>query len=179
MQVLGVLPLDPRTERELQFDGACPLTEPEEFLIEGPHESFLIRVYLRIVVAGEGLRDAEGRRGCHEGDAGRLTAVITHDVKPLVSAASEELPLHHPIQYGGLVVGLRLEARIVADDFLVVPVQHHDQVHPASGVEQHLGHINAPSLVRGLRTSPASRRRPRGLQPLVALHQQAVLVNQP
>ncbi len=100
MQVLGVLPLDPRTERELQFDRACPLVEPEEFLLEGPHESFRIRVPLRIVVSGEGLHDAEGRRGCHEGDGGRLTAVITHEVKPLVSAASGEPPLHCPIQCG-------------------------------------------------------------------------------
>lgn len=126
MPVPGVLPLDPRTERELQFVRACPLAEPEEFLLEEPHEWFRIRVPIRIVVAGQGWRSAEGRRSCHEGDGGRLTAVITRDVKPLVSAAAGELPLHRPIQRGEPVGGLRLEARIVVDDFLVMPVQHHD-----------------------------------------------------
>ena len=45
-----------------QLQRTGPLAEPEQLFLESPHEPFCIRVPLRVVVTGEGLGDAQGRR---------------------------------------------------------------------------------------------------------------------
>jgi len=58
MQVACVVPLDPGDEHLFQLQRAGPLAEPDQLFLERPHEPFRLGVPLRVVVAGEGLRDA-------------------------------------------------------------------------------------------------------------------------
>ena len=179
MPVTGVVPLNPCGERLFQLQRTGPLAEPEQLFLEGPHEPFRIRVPLRVVVTGEGLGDTQGRRGLHEGERGGLTAIVTHEMEPVVTAPVRELALHRHVQCGQPVRRFGLQSCIVADNFLGVPVQHQDEVHPARGFDHHLGHINAPPLIRGRRARLAPRRRPGRLQSGIALHHQALLLHQP
>ncbi len=68
MQVIGVVPVDPRRQGMFQLQGARPLAEPEEFFRQRPHEPFRVRVPFRVVVTRKRLHDPERRAGLHEGN---------------------------------------------------------------------------------------------------------------
>ncbi len=118
MPILRVVPLDPGSERLFQLQRAGPIADPDQLFLERSYEPFRIRVALRVVIAGEGLRDTQRCTGLHEGDRGWLTAVITHEVKSVVPASVGELALHRLIQRDQPVGRLGLEARVVATIFL-------------------------------------------------------------
>lgn len=65
MPIVAVVPSDPPCERLFEPDRAGPFPKPEQFFIERPHEAFRFRVALGVVVAGEGLPDAQGATGLH------------------------------------------------------------------------------------------------------------------
>jgi len=44
MPIPGVVLLDPSRERRLQFEGAGPLSEPEQFLFQRPHQPFCVSI---------------------------------------------------------------------------------------------------------------------------------------
>ena len=64
---------------------------------------------------------------------------------------------------------LGLEASIVADNILVEPVQHHEQVHSVDGLDHHLGRVNAPALIRDRGSELAAHRGPTRLQSGIVL----------
>lgn len=70
--------------------------------LQRPHEPRRIRVSLRIVVAGEGLRNLPGPTDFREHDSGGLTAVIIHEVSLLGSVSVGEPALSRHIQPGQL-----------------------------------------------------------------------------
>ncbi len=174
MPIACVVPLNPGSERLLQLPRAGPLTAPEQLFLQRPYQAFRIRVALRVVVAGKGLRDPQRGTRLHERHRRRLTAVLTHEVESVVPASVRELALHRLIQRDEPVGCLGLEARIVANDFLRVPVQHDDERAPPNGFDHHVGPGNAPPLMRGRRPGFAARRRPQRLQPGLVFHQQAM-----
>ena len=160
MQIPCVVPCDPSDERLFQFQRTGPFAEPDEFFFERPHKMFCIGVALVVVVSGECLRDAQIGTGLQKGDRGRLKAIVTHQMKAVVTARERELALHGRVQRGQPLRRLRLEADVVANDLYRVPVHHDYDIHPAEGLDHDLGHVNAPPLIRRRGPGLAPRWRP-------------------
>lgn len=121
MQISRVIPIDPRRQDKVQFQETRPLTEPEEFFLQRPHEPFRVSVPFRVVVTRKCLRDPERRARLHKGDRRRLTPVIAHQRQPL--APYRELLLHRLLQRQEPMRALSLQPGIVADNLLRVPIQ--------------------------------------------------------
>jgi hypothetical protein len=68
---------DPAFERFDQRERTAPCLLSEALLFEGEHEVLHIGVGLGIVVAREGLMDAQGATSLHEDPCGGLPAVVT------------------------------------------------------------------------------------------------------
>ena len=86
MQIVCIVPGDPRRQSEFKLQGIRPLTEPGEFFFECSHEPFRTGVSFRVVIAREGLCDTECRAGFHKGDRCGLTPLPLNPL-PGVDAA--------------------------------------------------------------------------------------------
>src|ERR671918_1286633 len=147
MEVAGVVGGEPAVEGFEESGRTGPLVQPHQLLFQGPQEALGVGVALGIAVAGEGLADAQGGAGAHEGERGWLTAVIGHQVHALALDAIWELLVHGAVQSHQPVPGARLQAGIVADHLLAVPVEHDYQVDPAEALDHDLGHVDSPPFV--------------------------------
>ena len=178
MQIADVERLEPPREGIPHREGAGPLAQPEAFLLEGADAALGVGVALRVVVAGEGLGDAELAAGGQEAHRGRLTAVVAHQMQRLALDPHRELAIHRHVQGRQPVRGRGLQPDVVADELLGVPVQHHDHVDPAEGIDHDLRHVDAPPFIGAGGSGLAGRRRAAGLQASVRRDQQRVLSQQ-
>src|SRR6478735_7859379 len=78
MEIGGIVIDEPAFEGREKGDRAGPLTQPDQLLLEGPEEPLGVGVALGVAIAGEGLPDAHGGAGAHEGERGRLAAPRAH-----------------------------------------------------------------------------------------------------
>src|SRR6188768_3377750 len=77
MEIGGVVIDEPAFEGREEGGRAGPLAQPDQLLLEGPEEPLGVGVALGVAIAGEGLPDAHGGAGAHEGE---LAAVVGHQV---------------------------------------------------------------------------------------------------
>jgi hypothetical protein len=113
-----VVVVDPRLECTGSGEGTRPLLQPEAFLFQRAHHALGVGMALGVVIARKGLLDSQGPTGPHEGPRGGLTAVVTHQRKPLVLGAFRELVLHGHIQGREPMLRCAPDPSIVADDRL-------------------------------------------------------------
>ena len=100
MQIADVELLEPPGASVSQLERAAPLAQPEALFFERADAALGVGVTLGIVVAGEGLRDAELAARAHEGDRGRLAAVVRHQVQLVPSDPLRKLAIDGQVQGG-------------------------------------------------------------------------------
>jgi hypothetical protein len=146
--------------------------EPDQLLLQGPQEALGVGVALGVVVAREGLADAERGAGAHEGDRGRLAAVVGHQVDAPAFDAVRELAVDGAVERDQPVPGASLQAGVVPDHLLGVPVEDDDELDPAEAIDHDLGQVDAPPLVRPVRPGLLGVDLAPGAQLEVRLHQE-------
>lgn len=87
MKILMVVFPNPLFQSRDESHRAFPLANPHEFLFQGSHEPFRVRIAFWIVIAGERLRDALGLTGLQKGDRCGLTPIISHKGQAVVFGA--------------------------------------------------------------------------------------------
>jgi hypothetical protein len=112
--------------------GTALFLEPQAFLVQGAHDPCCVRVACRIVIAGKGLLDPQGPTGPYERRRGRLTPVITHQGKALVSGSSRKLVSNGPVQGRKPMRCCASQTGIVTDDRFGVPIERHHDRDPAT-----------------------------------------------
>ncbi len=78
MQIRLIVVRHPTFEGLDQLEGAGPFLSPQALLFEGPYDALRIRVALGVVIAGEGLMNAQHAACLHTGERGGLTPIVTH-----------------------------------------------------------------------------------------------------
>jgi len=175
---MHVVVLDPRSEGTDSGERPGPLMPPEVLLFQRAPHPLGVGIALRIVIAREGLMNAQRVArppACHRGG---LTAVVAHQAQAVAPDPLRNLVVHGQVQGGQ--PGLRggAQGRMVSHDRLGLPIEHHDAIDPAHVLDQDLGHVNAPPLVRPGGVGLAPRRRPLGFQALPGCHEQVMLPHQ-
>lgn len=133
-----------------EFLRALPLANSHEFLLQGPHQPFRVRIAFWIVITGERLCDAHGLTGLHKGDRCGLTPIISHQGQAVVFGvfgAVWKWLLTRGIKRHQLVPGLGLNPGVVSHNLLGVPIQDQDYINPPKSIEEHCRHINPPPAI--------------------------------
>src|SRR3989338_1591474 len=167
-----IVTIDPNAECGGQLKRTRPFPEPETFLLQGAHHAFGVGIAPRVVVAGKRLMNAQNRARFHEGQRSGLAAIITHEGNLFtLSDALRKLPVDCLIKSREPIEARGPQAHMMADHLLGKPVQHNNDIDPAEGLHQNLGHIDAPPLIGTNRPGLGLRVRTLGPEPQIGLHQ--------
>ena len=156
---------EPAFKRAHYRKGTGPVLQPETLLLEGAHDALGIGVALGIIIAGQGLIDAQRRARLDEGQRRRLIAVIAHERQALPSGPIRELLVDCHIHSRHPMLGRALEVSVITHHSLGVPTEPNDDRDPAQALHQHFRHVDAPPLMRPDRLGFAAPWRPLGFQP--------------
>jgi hypothetical protein len=105
--------------------------------------------------------------------------MIAHQREAFPPGAIRKLTVDCPLQGLHPMPGRAGHARIVAHDLLGVPVQHQHDRDPATALDHHVGHVDAPPLVGLGRLGCVPGRPPLRLPLPVGPHQQLMRSHQP
>ncbi len=178
VKIALVVVFDPSIQLLDKLGRAFPLAQPDKLFLQRARQALGTGIALGIVVAREGLADPEALASLHEGNGGRLAAVIRHERKPLAPGAFDKLPIHGPVERHEPLPGAALEPGVMANDLLGVPLEDEHDVEPAKALEHRLGHVDPPPPIGRCRLGLRPLRTPLGPKPQVGLHQQSVLAHQ-
>jgi hypothetical protein len=155
---------DPAVKSPDQGEGAGPLLQPEACLFDRTPHPLGIGITLGVVIAGKGLLDPQDTASFHEGPRGWLTPMVTHQGHVLAPSARRKLALHRHVQSRQPMPSGAGCTSVVPHDLLGIPIEPEHDIYPAETLHQHLGHVDAPPLVRLGRPRCAAGWRPFGLQ---------------
>jgi hypothetical protein len=116
--------------------------------------------------------DSQVPAGMHGGRGSRLAPIVTHQGHPLFLRPLRELAVDRHVQRREPLASGTLAAGMEADDRLGGPIESHHDRDPAEALDQHLGHIEGPPLVRCGGLGFAPRWRSFGFEPQVRLDQE-------
>jgi hypothetical protein len=169
---------DPAAKSTDQGEGAGPLLQPEAFLVARTHHPLGIGMTLGVVVAGQGLLAPQETASFHEGPRGRLPPMVTHQGHVLAPSAMRKLALHRHVQSRQPLPSGAGCTSVVPHDLLGIPLEHKHARSPAETLHQHLGHVDAPPLVRLGRPRFAAGWRPFGVPSYLRSDQQLLCAHQ-
>ncbi|WP_447969182.1 hypothetical protein [Nitrospira sp. M1] len=106
---------------------------------------------LGFVITGTHLRATQRRTGLHKERPHRLTAIVAHEIQPLLLSPIGKLLLESLVDCVEPVLNRGPPPGLPPHNLFRVPSQHEDDVQPPLGLDQDLGHIHPPPLIRPMR----------------------------
>jgi len=130
-----------------RFRERFKLVRPDNLFFKRFHEALGVGISFRIVVAGCHVNDTQRCQFFLIPLARRLRTVVGHQMDLIRTASQGTSILDSLTKRRQPKVGRRPQANAVTYRALGIPIEYHDQIHPAHLFDIELGHVGSPPLV--------------------------------